>query len=807
MGFVAAEIVVDNDDEIAILVFDEEIGVGEGLLTIKFSGVLNDYMKAFYRGTYLAGGRKQNMATTQFEPVDARRCFPCWDEPALKATFEVTLVVPTELIALSNMPVFKQEPILRLKTVHFKKSPLMSTYLLAFVVGEFDYIEDVTDDGIKVVVYCPVGQSHRGKLGLSLALRALDFFGEYFSMPYPLPKLDMVTVPDFSGGAMENYGLIIFREAELLHDDASSAAASKRLSMWLISYPMAIVVAHEVAHQWFGNLVTMEWWTHLWLNEGFATWISYLAVDLFFPEWNIWSQFLEETEAGLRLDALEQSHPIEVEVHSVDEVFDAISYYKGSAVIRMLEDFLGGKLFQESLSSYMKKYAGGNAKTEDLWRVLTEEVGIEVDKTMNSWTKRKGYPVISVRLEGNILEFKQSQFLLSGAEGGGQWIVPVSFSAGSYSRCKKFLLETKSQSVDVSELLDSSSKNSSATDDKSQSQHDEGVWIKVNVRQVGLYGVKYEATLASQLMKAIQNNSLSAMDKFGILDDAYALCQACQIPFSSLLLLMDVYRREMDYIISSRLIDICLSMATISRDAISDMVGQLKQFFISLLLGSAERLGWDPKPGESHLDSLLRGEVLAALATFGHATTEEEARKRFQSFIGDASTPLLPADTRWAAFVTTIRNSTVEDKTGLGDLLNIYRKAESVQEKKRVLHKIFTSMILEDRIREQDVIYVLAGISPEGRETAWSWLKDNWDPVLVKWGPGRGMLLTHFVRDIVIPFASHQTADEIEEFFTSRPNDSIHMTLRQSVEQVRIKARWVYHIRQDSCLQELISGC
>ncbi|KAL9266139.1 Aminopeptidase M1-like protein [Drosera capensis] len=410
------------------------------------------------------------MATTQFEPVDARRCFPCWDEPALKATFEVTVVVPTELIALSNMPVFKQEPILNMNTVHFKKSPLMSTYLLAFVVGEFDSIEDVTDD-----VYCPVGQSHRGKLGLSLALRALDFFGEYFSMPYPLPKLDMVAVPDFSCGAMENYGLIIFREVELLHDDDSSAAASKQ--------GMVIAVAHEEPTS--GSGTWLQWNGGRICGLMKALRHSYLAVDHFFPEWNIWSQFLEETEAGLRLDALEQSHPIEVEVghaRSVDEIFDAISYCKGSAVIRMLEDFLGHKVFQESLSSYMKKYAGGNAKTEDLWRVLTEEAGIEVDKMMTSWTKQKGYPVISVRLEGNILEFKQSQFLLSGAEGGGQWIVPVSLSAGSYSRCKKFLLETKSRSVDVSELLDSSSNNSSATDEKNQSQHDEDVWIKVNVR-------------------------------------------------------------------------------------------------------------------------------------------------------------------------------------------------------------------------------------------------------------------------------------------------------------------------------------
>ncbi|GAB2269194.1 hypothetical protein Dimus_004123 [Dionaea muscipula] len=805
------DVVVDGEDEILVLVFDEELGVGGGVLQIKFSGVLNDYMKGFYRGTYLDGGVKKNMANTQFEAVDARRCFPCWDEPALKATFKVVLVVPRELIALSNMPIIKEEPNGNLKTVYFDESPLMSTYLVAFVVGSFDCIEDIAADGTKVCVYCPVGQSHRGRLGLSLALRAVDFFGKYFSMAYPLSKLDMVAVPDFSGGAMENYGLIIYREAELLHDETHSAAYSIQR--------MAIVVAHEVAHQWFGNLVTMEWWTHLWLNEGFATWISYLAVNDFFPEWNIWSQFLEETEGGLRLDALEESHPIEVDVghaRSVDEIFDAISYLKGSAVIRMLEGYLGEEVFQKSLSSYMKKYAGGNAKTEDLWRVLSEKAAVEVNKMMDTWTKQKGYPLLFVRLEGHTLEFEQSQFLSSGLQGDGQWVVPVCYSAGSYSRCKKFLLETKFGRIEVPELLDSSRENLSSIQDKILGKNDEDIWIKVNVEQAGFYRVKYEDKLASRLRKAIQRKELSAMDKFGILDDTYALCQACEMPFCSLLSLMDAYKEEFDYIVLSRLIDICLGVVRISRDAIPDMVGRLKQFFINLLLGSAEKLGWDPKSGESHLDSLLRGEVLTALATFGHRKTEEEAMKRFQAFRNDASTPLLPPDTRRAAFIVIMRNSNSGDKKGLEDLLNIYRQAESVQEKKRVLGTIASSpdadlvsqvldLQLSNEIREQDVIYVLNGISLEGRETAWRWLKAHWETVLAKWGPGRGMLLTHFIRDIVIPFSSHQMAHEVEEFFARWPNDSIAMTLKQSIEQVRIKARWVDHIKQESSLQELIN--
>ncbi|XP_062097256.1 aminopeptidase M1-like isoform X2 [Humulus lupulus] len=789
-----SKVEIFEEDEILVLEFSETLPVGHGVLAIEFEGVLNDKMKGFYRSTYEHNGEKKNMAVTQFEPADARQCFPCWDEPACKATFKITLDVPSDLVALSNMPVIEEKFRGQIKTLSYQESPIMSTYLVAFVIGMLDYVEDHTSDGVKVRVYCQVGKKDQGKFALHVAVKTLDLFKEYFDRPYPLPKLDMVAIPDFAFGAMENYGLVTYRETALLYDDQNSAAANKQR--------VATVVAHELAHQWFGNLVTMEWWTDLWLNEGFATWVSYLANDSLFPEWKVWTQFLDESIEGLRLDGLEGSHPIEVEIQhasQIQEIFDAISYKKGASVIRMLQSYIGAECFQSSLALYIKKHAFSNAKTEDLWAALEEGSGEPVNRLMSSWTKQTGYPVVSIKVKDQKLEIQQSRFLYSGSHGEGRWIVPITLCCSSYDNQINFLLESKTGALDMNDF----GLAEAATG-----------WIKLNVNQTGFFRVKYDEGLAVRLRHAIENKYLTAPDRFGILDDTFALCMASQESLSSLLTLMKSYSEELDFTVLSNLITVSYKVERIVASAVPELLNTLQLFFITPLQNAAETLGWQPKDGESHLDAMLRGEILTALAVFGDDQTLNEASRRFEEFLKDRNTPLLPPDLRKAAYVAVMQRTSAANRSGYESLLRIYRESDLSQEKTRVLSSLTSCpdpmIVLEaldfsltSEVRTQDVALVL-NVSKEGRETAWKWLKDNWEHISNTWGSG--YLITRFISSIVSPFSSIEDAEDIEDFFASRTKPSMARTLKQSIERVRINANWVQSVQTEDQLVDTLNN-
>ncbi|XP_020615245.1 puromycin-sensitive aminopeptidase-like protein [Orbicella faveolata] len=447
----------DKEEETVTISFPSPLPLGNGQLCMDFTGELNDKMKGFYRSKYTGtDGKEKYCAVTQFEPTDARRAFPCWDEPALKATFDVTLVVPKDRVALSNMNVVEEKDVASdasLKTVKYAQSPVMSTYLVAFVVGEFDFVEGKDADGVLIRVYTPKGKAIQGQFALEVAQKTLPFYKEYFNISYPLPKMDLIAIPDFAAGAMENWGLVTYRETALLVDPENSSSAAKQ---WV-----GLVVGHELAHQWFGNLITMEWWTHLWLNEGFASWIEYLCVDHCFPEWDIWTQFVTtDFSRAMQLDALTNSHPIEVPVGhpgEIDEIFDAISYSKGASVIRMLHDYVGEKAFKEGLCYHLDKFKYSNATTEDLWASLSHASSKPVAAVMETWTKQMGFPVLSVTAEqkGDSREvtITQNKFFADGvSQGSYHWQVPVSISssANPLESVASTLLDQTSCTVTVS---------------------------------------------------------------------------------------------------------------------------------------------------------------------------------------------------------------------------------------------------------------------------------------------------------------------------------------------------------------------
>ena len=388
---------LNEDTETVTLDFGQTLAQGPAQLNMKFTGILNDRLVGFYRSEYQdTDGQTKYLATTQFEATDARRAFPCWDEPAQKAVFDVTLVFNDTLQAVSNTPIVEESiPAPGMKSVRFAETPIMSTYLLAFVVGDLVSVEAPAAGGTKVGVWTTRGKENQAGFALDTSVKLLGYFNEYFGIPYPLPKLDHIAIPDFAAGAMENWGCVTYRETALLVDPENSSAGTRQR--------VAEVVAHEMAHMWFGDLVTMEWWDDLWLNESFASWMGTKAVDWLFPDWEMWTQFVNmDTNRALSLDGLKNSHPIEQEVKNpaeVSQLFDAISYSKGGSVLRMLETFLTPDVFQKGLYRYLKSNEYGNARTQDLWSALEEESGMPVTSIMDSWVKQTGYPVLQIEAD------------------------------------------------------------------------------------------------------------------------------------------------------------------------------------------------------------------------------------------------------------------------------------------------------------------------------------------------------------------------------------------------------------------------
>jgi puromycin-sensitive aminopeptidase len=768
-----------EDEETVTFAFPEKLQVGQGTLSISFTGELNDKMKGFYRSKYTSpDGEERFGAVTQFEATDARRAFPCWDEPAIKATFDVTLVVPKDRVALSNMPV-KSESALKSddswKEVVYERTPVMSTYLLAFVVGEYDFVEGKDSDGVTVRVYTPLGKKAQGDFALQVAVKTLPFYKDYFNVAYPLPKIDLIAIADFAAGAMENWGLVTYRETALLIDPENSSSATKQ---WV-----ALVVGHELAHQWFGNLVTMEWWTHLWLNEGFASWIEYLCVDHCFPEYDIWTQFASsDFTRALELDALRNSHPIEVAVGhpaEVDEIFDVISYSKGASVIRMLHDYLGDADFRVGMNAYLTEHKYKNTFTEDLWAALGKASNKPVEEIMSSWTKMMGFPVLKVseKKEGDkrIVTITQQKFCADGKTEGASpvWMVPVSISSASSpdKSIHKFLMDKRETTITLDNVK---------PDD----------WIKLNTGGIGFYRTQYSSDMLDALLPAIKTQALPPRDRLALQNDLFALARAGEASSVDVLKVAQAFSNETNYTVWS---DLSTNLATISiLTQYTEYTDSFKAFKRNLYSTIHANLGWDAKEGESHLDAMLRGLVISNMGKSGDEATIAEAKKRFASHCSGEA--ILPADLRGPVYSTVL----VHGDDGIyNNMLKLLRAADLHEEKVRVLRslgsikdKALKKKVLElamgDEVRSQDTVFVIGGVTGTavGRELAWEFVTSRWSELHGRYKGG--FILARLVKFTTENFITDEKAAEITAFFEANPAPAAARTIQQALENIEL---------------------
>ncbi|MDO8618741.1 MAG: M1 family aminopeptidase [Candidatus Daviesbacteria bacterium] len=792
--------------ETATFTFPKTLEKGKGKLKLKFTGILNDKMRGFYRSKYVLDGVDQHLATTQFESTDARRSFPCFDEPAQKAIFDVTLMIPSKTVAISNTietSILEHES--GYQVVQFAPTPKMSTYLLAFIVGDFEYIEGKTSDGIKVRVFTTPGKKDQAKFALNVAIKSLEFYNKYFDIKYPLPVLDMIAIPDFAAGAMENWGAVTYRESTILIDEEKSSVGNKQ---WV-----ALVIAHELAHQWFGNLVTMEWWTHLWLNEGFASFIEYLAIDHIYPEWDIWTQFTStEMADAFLLDGLKNTHPIEVEVRDVaeiSEIFDRVSYSKGASILRMLWKYLGESDFQKGLQYYLKKYAYGNAETEDLWKALEEVSGKPVGKIMANWTSKPGHPLVRVQVSGDRLQLTQSRFFSSPiskkeSKDATIWSIPLTS-----------LRAPKGRSNLINEIASSkTSRNDGSLMDK-KTMMIPNTGAKLNAGEVSLVRVDYPKDYLKGLEKNI--SKLSAQDRLGLIRDSFDLAQAGNSPTTLALELTKSYTEEENYTVWAALTSHLAQVDSLI--VLEPFYLDFKKYGREIYAGIAGKMGWEKRVGEKHTDSLLRGMVLNMLGGFGDQGTIKKAQELFSHPGGSVATDRISKkkdsiaslqndkgidpDLRGVVYNLVAENGGQDE---WNTLVKMYKEEDNQQEKDRLgralgkfrsealLKKALEFSISKD-VRFQNSLGIVASVwgNPEGRYLAWEFVKKNWEMLKERYAGG------HYFTRVFIPagnFTLVKDAKDIEAFVKKNPVPEAKRTIAQALEQIYSNAEWLKRDRE-----------
>ena len=614
-GAQRADIALDAAAETATFTFAQPLAAGTHRLRIDFTARINKFDRGFFFVDYPTDNGVKRLLTSKLEPSDARRIFPCWDEPAFKASVALTVVVPRQFLAVGNMPVVREEPLEpNLKRVAFAPTPKMSTYLFVLTVGELERIT-AEADGVTIGVVATAGKAAKGQFALDSAVKLLAWFNDYFGIKYPLPKLDLIAVPGGFGGAMENWGGITFFESRLLFDPATNPDSARR--------GIFGIIAHEMAHQWFGDLVTMAWWDNLWLNEGFATWMATKAAEQFYPQWQSWLNGYGQKQFAMTLDARRTSHPIQQPVANESEAmvaFDAITYNKGQALIRMLENYLGAAAFRDGIRQYMAAHAYGSTTTADLWRALESVAHKPVTEIAASFTEQDGVPLITAETDcsGDTqrLALRQDRFVIAPPRAGAaalpsrNWQIPVAVGP---------LRAPQSPNV---VLLQGAAEISAGSC---------GEAIKVNLGDIGYYRVEYGPRSRAALAKSLPQ--MSPEDRVNFLADSWAMVQAGRAAPPSYLVLIEAVGIDDRRPVWDQVIGVFNALNRLSRDRAERPAVQ--RYARAKLRPVFDRLGWEGSGSGDDDNTLLRGSLIRVLGEFGDEDVIAEAKRRFAGFLQD----------------------------------------------------------------------------------------------------------------------------------------------------------------------------
>ncbi|KAF9383414.1 hypothetical protein CPB97_006477 [Podila verticillata] len=782
----ASSVSYNIEDETITLEFPRALHVGSSwILDITYIGLVNDKLNGFYRSAYTdANNNIHQLTTTQFESTHARRAFPCWDEPAMKATFSLTLVAPQGTTCLSNMSVHSTILLENgMQEVSFLKTPIMSTYLLAWMIGDFDYIEaytsgDFSGEPVLCRVYTPVGLADQGHYSLDLAIKSVEYFSRLFNIPYPLPKLDLVAVPDFAPGAMENWGLITFRTYALLIEEFGSQDRK---------HEIAATVIHEISHQWFGNLVTMEWWSDLWLFEGFATHLAYIVVDELFPEWDIWSEFVKRIQEVLKHDSLRTSHPVEVGVANpseITQIFDEVSYMKGASVLRMLSAWLGQDHLLLGIRKFIHKYMWSNANTEDLWITLAEECKVDVPGFMRKWTRQTGYPVLSVtELDESTVLVRQNIFLSTGDMRADEdsliWPVPLALVCAGDSEPRNIMMDSKEMILKV----------------------DTTRWYKFNMGQTGFYRVSYPSKTLALLGQTFGTDQLNAANRVGLLTDVAALVTSGIAPTSSFLTLLKYFEDEENYMVWAEVSLRLTEMFSVWLEQPEAIVNALKEVQRRLFTKIVKRLGWDFLDGEDPSTGNLRAVAIRFAGRAGDPEIVAEARKRFRLFMRNRDVSAIPPDLRFPVFEIIMRAT--EGVEEYEDIVNYYRETFIPAEKVVALSVLGYGQSVElvrrtlafamsSEVRTQDILTAIATLrsSVIGRAELWNFMRHHWDILYERHCDDIGFL-DYFVVLSIESFSTIERYHEVQSFFANKDTTTYDRILATCLEGIRMNILWL----------------